>query len=563
MDSVYQLVFDSKVLRYLLYPLWNMNGKINFLIAYFLLLIATLLLALAVYRLSGKLVFIRQLGKLKTTVSAILAVLGGAIFFMLFDWLPATGGHINHPKDILIMAVFFWPVVLFLGISALISYNRKHIIISKGKEYKDYFVRGTRLVSEHEFNRAIEKAYKYADNDEKAKIQLGKVVIPPSVESYHISVAGTTGSGKSQTMFQIFKVIEAREENAIVFDIGGDFAKRYKRPQDKIFNPFDSKSVRWNPLKEIREKRDCATLAEAITAVNESDVSGKRWADYSKAFLTAILEFMFESGMSSVERFLYYAFEADQTILTDVLAGSTAAAYVQEGNEEVFQSIRTTAVSKLEAWKYLIHDDKSVPDFSVRDWIRQQPAESIYLTVKDSELSALRDMVSCFYALAFQEALDVPKFNKRLWYFLDEVDSLGYIVSLRHGLTKLRKHNATIVLGFQAISQLRATYGQQITDTLHVNTRVQISMAVTGDTAKYFSDVFGSQEINRRQQNYSENSSGMFSGGNSSSTVANNVQRITGKTLLESEFSSLPNLTGYVRLIGLPEITKFTVPFSG
>ncbi|WP_141747884.1 hypothetical protein, partial [Neisseria sp. HMSC075C12] len=69
MDSVYQLVFDSKVLRYLLYPLWNMNGKINFLIAYFLLLIATLLLALAVYRLSGKLVFIRQLGKLKTTVS--------------------------------------------------------------------------------------------------------------------------------------------------------------------------------------------------------------------------------------------------------------------------------------------------------------------------------------------------------------------------------------------------------------------------------------------------------------------------------------------------------------
>ena len=304
-------------------------------------------------------------------------------------------------------------------------------------------------------------------------------------------------------------------------------------------------------------------MAEAITAVNESDVSGKRWADYSKAFLTAILEFMFESGMSSVERFLYYAFEADQIILTDVLAGSTAAAYVQEGNEEVFQSIRTTAVSKLEAWKYLIHDDKSVPDFSVRDWIRQQPAESIYLTVKDSELSALRDMVSCFYALAFQEALDVPKFNKRLWYFLDEVDSLGYIVSLRHGLTKLRKHNATIVLGFQAISQLRATYGQQITDTLHVNTRVQISMAVTGDTAKYFSDVFGSQEINRRQQNYSENSSGMFSGGNSSSTVANNVQRITGKTLLESEFSSLPNLTGYVRLIGLPEITKFTVPFSG
>ena len=563
MDSVYQLVFNSKLLRYLLYPLWNLNGKINFLMAYFVLLAASLLLALAVYRLSGKLGFIRELGKLKTTASAILAVLGGAIFFMLFDWLPKTGGHINHPKDILIMAVFFWPVVLFLAVSAIISYNRKHIIVSKDREYKDYFVRGTRLVTEREFNRAIEKAYKFADSGETKKIQLGKVVIPPSVESYHISVSGATGSGKSQTMFQIFKVIPAREENAIVFDIGGDFAKRYKRPQDKIFNPFDSESVRWNPLKEIREKRDCATLAEAITAVNESDISGKRWADYSKAFLTAILEFMFESGRTSVERFLYYAFEADQAVLTDVLAGSTAAAYVQEGNEEVFQSIRTTAVSKLEAWKYLAHDDKSIPDFSIRDWVRQQPVERIYLTVKDSELSALRDIISCFYALAFQEALDIPKFKKRLWYFLDEVDSLGYIVSLRHALTKLRKHNATIVLGFQAISQLRATYGQQITDTLHVNTRIQISMAVTGDTAKYFSDVFGTQEVNRRQQNYSENSSGLFGSGNSSSTVANNVQRITGKTLLESEFSSLPNLTGYIRLIGLPEITKFTVPFSG
>ena len=521
----------------------------------------SILIAWAGYRLAGKMRFVRELGKAEKAFKAVMAAVVAILSMLLLDWIPQDAYNINHPSRLLPLAMLFWPVVLCFSVVFVSLSRKKNVIVSRGRGYKDHYARGTILVSEKAFNTAIENAYKFADNGEPHKIRLGHVVIPPSVESYHFSVAGTTGSGKSQTMFQIFKVIAARNENAIVFDLGGDFLQRFRRPQDKIFNPFHPESVRWNPLLEIREKRDCATLAEAITAVNESDITGKRWADYSKTFLTAILEFMFESGSKSVHRFLYYAFEADQKILEDVLAGTTAAAYIQEGNEEVFQSIRTTAVNKLDSWKYLTDMGEGEEEFGIRDWIRSQPEESIFLAVKDSEMAALREMISCFYALAFQEALDVPKFDTRLWFFLDELDSLGYIVSLRHGLTKLRKHKSTIVLGFQAISQLRAIYGQHITDTLHINTRVQIAMAVTGDTAKYFSEIFGTQEINRRQKNYSESSGGWFGGGSNSSTVSDNVQRIVGKTLLDSDFSSLPNLTGYIRLIGIPNITKFKVPF--
>lgn len=561
MEYIYQLIYNSKALRFMLYPFWMFSGSKSYFAILLLLFLATVIVGMTAYRISRSWPLMIELGSSSKVIRFMLGLLAAAIFWLLLDWLPSDGQTISQPSQILYLGTLFWFVVIVIVALGAIVYKKRNIIVSRGKEYKDIFVRGTRKVGEREFNQAIAEAYRFSKDNSPKKIQLGKIVLPPAVESYHISVAGTTGAGKSQVMFQIYKVIDARQENALVFDIGGDFARRFKRPQDKIFNPFDANSIRWNPLLEIREKRDCATLAAAITAVNESDVSGKRWADYSKAFLTAILEYQFETGSTSIAKFLYYAFEAERDVLIDVLAGTTAAAYVQDGNEEVFQSIRTTAVNKLESWKYLIHNDNATPDFSIREWILQQPAESIFIAVRDSDLAALKEMVSCFYAVAFQEALDVPRFDKRFWIFLDEVDSLGYIVSLRHGLTKLRKHNATIVLGFQAISQLRATYGQQITDTLHVNTRVQISMAVTGDTAKYFSEVFGSQEVNRLLQTTSENSGGLFSGNNSSS-VANNVQRITGKTILDSEFSSLPNLTGYIRLIGLPVISRFTVPFS-
>lgn len=562
MQSLYQLIYDSTFLRYLMYPLWKIGGKVGYFAAWFLLAMVSVYGAWFTYVVFGKFQFVRKLGKAKNLFRLIMAVLIAALIFLLLDGIPQIGAKVNHPSQILILAMVFW-LVLLTTITILVKlHNRKNIIVSQGKGYKDHYVRGTVLVKEQTFNAKIKSEYNFTDNNECHKIKFGNVVIPPTVEDYHFSIAGTTGSGKSQTMFQILKVISARNENAIVFDIGGDFLKRFRRPNDKIFNPFHPDSVRWNPLLEIRKKRDCATLAEAITAVNESDVTGKRWADYNKSFLTAILEFMFEVGSTSIDQFLYYAFEADQSILKGVLAGTTAAAYVQDGNEEVFQSIRTTAVNKLDAWKYLSDINNNKPEFSIREWIKSQPSESIFIAVKDSDMASLREMISCFYALAFQEALDIPKFNTRLWFFLDELDTLGYIVSLRHGLTKLRKHAATIVLGFQAISQLRAIYGQHITDTLHINTRVQIAMTVTGDTAKYFSEIFGTQEVNRRQKNYSESTSGMLSSNNNSSTVANNIQRIVGKTLLDSDFSSLPNLTGYIRLIGLPEITRFKIPYS-
>ena len=145
---------------------------------------------------------------------------------------------------------------------------------------------------------------------------------------------------------------------------------------------------------------------------------------------------------------------------------------------------------------------------------------------------------------------------------MDELDSLGVISSLKDGLTKLRKHNVTMVLGFQTTSQLNATYGKEITDVILVNARIKVVMNCQGQTAEVMSKWFGQQEVKRIIKTRSNNTGSVFNTTSGDTvTSGQNIQIVTTPAVMPSEFTSLPNLSGYVMAAG-GIIGQFKVKYS-
>ena len=563
LDELYVGIFQKIHLRYMVYPFWAAAPATGQAVA--AVLAATLAGAAGYAGFQTAKGMTGNMGRLQTPSRLMAGATLAAITWLAAEPLIEIGKNISTPKQLLIMGAVFWPVVLMTAVLLAVKYLKPHILIRKTRDYRDYYLRGTRIVDASEFNRKAVQAFRFL-NEQYEPIRIGKLVIPVGAENYHFAIQGTTGAGKSQVMYQFVNAINGRNQSMIIYDVGGDFRRRFGRPQDRIFNPFMDGSFPWNPLKEIEREQDCYTLAAAICTSNEADHQGKRWTEYGRSFIASVLSSM--HGSDDLEQFLYWVMEAGIPELAAQLEGTPAAAYVQEGNEEVFQSIRTTVVAYMQTWPFLIRhiSQHGSGGIGIRSYVRESASgkqtDSLYITVKDSEMSALKNMIATFYSMAIQESLDIPVFKHRLWFFMDELDSLGCVTSLKDGLTKLRKHYVSIVLGFQTVSQLHATYGKEITDVLLVNARMKIVMNCQGTTAEIMSKWFGQQEVKRVIRTRTDNTGSVLNT-ESRSTVSSgkNIQILTTSTVMASELSGLPNLTGYM-MISDGLIGKFSVKYQ-
>jgi type IV secretory pathway TraG/TraD family ATPase VirD4 len=132
---------------------------------------------------------------------------------------------------------------------------------------------------------------------------------------------------------------------------------------------------------------------------------------------------------------------------------------------------------------------------------------------------------------------------------MDELDSLGKVTSLRAGLTKLRKYGGACVSGLQTIAQLRDTYGREEAQTLLSCMSSKLILAAgDGETAEYFEKELGEQEVARVDESQSQSASAQ----GTSTSKNRNIRRDKQAAVLASEIQKLPNLHGFLKLVGLP-----------
>jgi type IV secretory pathway TraG/TraD family ATPase VirD4 len=373
-------------------------------------------------------------------------------------------------------------------------------------------------------------------------------------ETKHFKMIGTTGTGKSTAIRELLGAALQRGDRAVIADPDGGYCRQFFDPWrgDRVLNPFESRSVKWEPLAEIRDPADPEHLAGALIATS-ADATASEWRGYARTFVSALLDRTRAIPGCDTSELWRLVAVASVEELRPLLAGTPAQPFLDPDNARMFGSLRAIAVSAMRPLEF-VQWQTGTP-FSVREWVRNGRGV-LFIPYSARQIAALRTLIATWVGLAIFEALSQQEdHDQRLWFVVDELDALGMIDGLRDALTRLRKFGGRCVLGFQSIAQVSSTYGagdaQTIVENCGNTLILRCSGSENGGTSQYASRLIGDREVLRRQRSSGRDGGGLFAGG-SRRSVQISEQRTVEPALLAAQVEQLPDLSGYLKTASSP-----------
>lgn len=383
------------------------------------------------------------------------------------------------------------------------------------------------------------------EQKEETDIMIGKALIPAIAEPTHFLVCGSIGSGKSLIINRQIKAVRARNQPAVIIDPGGEVMSALARPGDVILNPLDKRARQWNIFGEIDGPWDYDRMANVLCPSGAAASTAEEWRGYAQSVLSAIIARLHRQN-ENIKELMRLATTADAQELGNFVAGKPAAALCAKGSERMLSNVRAILGSVLAPWQYMPSErDK----FTFRKWL-ENPQGIIWLPARADHRSLLAPMFSAMIGSFVTAMLSLPsKLDRRIWVFLDEMPSLGRIEGIQGALAEGRKFGLCGVIGLQSVSQIRAIYGREETQSLMSVIRNWVILNQSDpDSAKYFSDALGQQEIIRPQ--HSQNDNG----------VSTSYQYTTQPVILPSQLTGLPTRQAFLRISGEPTIKHISIP---
>ena len=409
-------------------------------------------------------------------------------------------------------------------------------------------LRGTRIVDQPTDTRAAVARAKNRGRTVLAGIELDR-----KAEVRHISLVGVTGAGKSVAMLGLMDTALARGDRMVVVDPDGSAMSRFWKPGDVILNPYDARSAKWDLLAEIREESDYQFLAETVIPFTGSK-DNDDWVRFAQEIFTACLTTWVKTDLGSSDAFYRAMATATTEQLAKLTEGSPAHRYFAA--EKMLASIMGTLAPALSNLVRIA--DQPAEPFSMRDWVRHSTTGTIWMPFASNQIASLRGLVSCWMRLAITETLTLPEDptdKRRVWFHIDELDSLGRIQGLKDALVRVRKKGGVAVLGFQTISMVRAAYGEAdahaIVENLDNKLFLRCALSEGGGTARFASDVIGEREVERQ-----ETTTSRTAGQHPSSSTTLQTRRHLEKAVLPAELTQIPDRTGYLKLATREEWLK-------
>lgn len=389
------------------------------------------------------------------------------------------------------------------------------------------------------------------------QLSVGGIPLDWSDEVSHKLISGATRTGKSVAVHTDLRALRLRSNTrAIILDYNGDFCRRHFRPGDIILNDFDDRSPAWSPFAEMRSSYDAALVAASYVPLIEGP--NQEWSKFGRSVLADLLRGMYEKGEKNPQK-LYRLLTGPQEELTDYLVQAGLTAWTSPNRQKMMASSIGTILPYISIFERLRPDG----NFSVRDWVRNGDGGTgfLFVTYLQSQRELLRQFVSAIADLAIDECLSLTSCeglpddqHRRLFFILDELDSIGNISKLEDGVTKLGKYGGVVEASIQTLPQLEKVYGEKLAASILGNIQTYVILrAADGATAKVLEDTIGRCDIERRittvAQTTGNSRPGFFSAGHAQSS--------TGKTLNEqiqvdrdrpvimaADLQSLPRLCG-------------------
>lgn len=411
-------------------------------------------------------------------------------------------------------------------------------------------LRGQSLATVAEIKKQIRR------DGTKTRLEIGGVPIPVSVEDRNFLFAGTVGVGKSQAITKVLDTLQRDGHRAVIADPSGIFYSRYAGRGAVLLNPFDRRSVSWSPLADIESPEECMAMAQSI--VPDGQGNDASWYQYSQVLLDAVLRHVWSANGTTGE-FVRLATYASTDELREVLPPGPVMALLDSGSERMLSNARSIIGTHLQPFAAL--DPAAGRDaFSIRRHITDSQGW-LFVTFKQSQLRAVKPLIAAALDVASRAVLDLPPAagdrsqQRRTWFILDEMPLLGRVSSLLTLLTNGSKHGAAVLCGLQAISAVRATYGDDDAQTILATFGTWLTLRVPDpETAKYMSGAISEEEIRRTIK-----SSGKSDGGPSNNSQE---QYSTRPVVMPSQLQNLSDLKGYLNISGDYSVCAVTLPVA-
>lgn len=364
---------------------------------------------------------------------------------------------------------------------------------------RDRVIAGTRVTSEARLAKLTStEANSHA-------LSIGSVPLPNRLETRHMAMIGTTGSGKTTVLRQLLDGIEARGEAALVYDTSGEFVAHYYNSErgDIILNPFDVRCAFWSPFDEITDPADADRIAHQLiteTGQHDRDV----WLETSRILVANMLRALWQEGKCSLQDLLSALQTRTKDDLKIWLAGSSSARTFAEDADRATGSVLFMLAKAANLIQFLRVDGNSDP-FAFRDFINQLdkrpgPKPWIFVPRKEDYFEASKPLLACWLECAASAVLGLPSSpDRRIWFILDELADLPRVENMARLLPEGRKFGAAVVLTFQAVGQMRHRYGPQIAESMLgcCNTKLFLQ-TIDSETRLWASQTIGECEVEIR-----------------------------------------------------------------
>jgi type IV secretory pathway TraG/TraD family ATPase VirD4 len=412
-----------------------------------------------------------------------------------------------------------------------------------------YKLRGPRMVSPAEL--------KDITKESAAQLSIAGIPIPTKTEKEHLSVTGSTGSGKSQAIAEYIESALTRGDRIICVDPNGGFMQHFYRDDETILNPFDVRGKAWSIFNEIATAYDVTQFAVSIIPRAPS-TEQESWNAMARTITSEVMLKLATQGSGTTANLIHWLTIASNEELQRMLA-DTSAAGMFHGADETLGSVRAVLTQYITPHKFLSDSGDGDTPFSIRDWLVNGKG-NLWVTWREDMLQSLKPLISCWVDVICAASLSSDTNDLHVMHLIvDELDSLEKLNYMGAAATKGRKHGFRILPGIQSYAQLDQTYGKNDATTLKNSFRNTLSLGISEMdtyTAEEISKGLGEHEVVRMKRSVSVGGFGPAGGGSAS------PESVSERLVLPSEIHTLPDLTGYLKFAGDMPLAKVRVRYK-
>jgi type IV conjugative transfer system coupling protein TraD len=399
---------------------------------------------------------------------------------------------------------------------------------------------------------------------------IGDMPLVKDSETKHLLITGTTGSGKTNLIHNLLPQLIKTARPALIVDQTGEMIARYYNPDrgDIIFNPLDSRSHSWDfwadnasdtyssNQSNSRLEKFAKVLFKYGKAPSGSDPF---WDNSAEVIFVACVQYLLKKDMRSINELQNMLSVMNLEELSQKLENTNAARYLTKSNKTTASSILSVMATNTKPLNLLTQFGDQ---FSLKQYFDEVKAGSdswLFLSSPPDLREVTMPLIACMFELSVSYLIGMGiNHNRRMWFVIDELASLGRLNGFSTLMSESRKYGGCVLAATQSINQLIENFG--IHTANHIFGQFATKFLFRSDdptSAKIISNIFGELEYSHQQKNTSF-------GANEFRDGISYTEQQRHKTLITTD--NLASLADHECFVGLPEpkirIAKIKVPLA-